>query len=460
MKTVSPIKQKFIVDFFGILETSCNYCILRNYEMYPEKMGDDIDVMVDAPNVDVVKTTILPIVEHLGWDYHVKFYKDGFAPIVCFYTTDDTVDTCQIDIYTKFLWRGNLFADGEAVLASRWRYKSFLVASHGADLAITLSKEFMGSGKVRAKYREKMASFAKDDKKGFYSVLESIYGKQQVDLLYKYCIEEAFDRIDALAKPFQKRVMNQNRVVYIKKSLGMTVERIKNWFKPEGKLIAFVGPDGSGKTTLIGKMDDYMERFFPHNSKIFHRRYEVFPELHTGLGISSMGGKIVAGKERVVEEKPGKPKRKKRSLMSIIASLAVVFYYTLEYSICSLWAFRLVRKRTLILYDRYYYDWFVQPATRDVVWPIRHFLLALVRKPDLIVHLIASGDHIFKRKQDLNAIEIDNQNYYMSRILKSCKNVEDLNMEQLNADQVAAEVFRMTIEKFYGKRPRINPKKA
>lgn len=459
MKEVSKIKQKFIVDFFKALECKRDYCILRNYEEYPEKMGDDIDIIVDAQSDNVVKDEILPIVEQLGWDYYVKFHKDGFTPIICMYTTNDTVDTCQIDVYTKFQWRGNLFANGKAVLASKTRFKDFLVASHGADLAITIAKEFMGSHKVRTKYRTKMAQFAKDDKEGFYSVLGDVYG-ELTDKLYQYCISEDFDKIDALSDDFMKKVKSQNRWLYTKRSLSGTMERIKHWFKPEGKLIAFVGPDGSGKTTLIGKMDDYMERLFPHNSKIFHRRYEIFPELRTGLGLSSMKGQISSGKPGTEKKDKDPNKKVKRSLLSKLATLFVVFYYTLEYFIGNFIAYRLVVRRTLILYDRYYYDHFVQPTSRDVIWPLRHLLLALVRKPDLIVHLIASGDHIFKRKQDLNPKEIDNQNFYMSRVLSCCKNVEDLNMEQLNADQVAAEVFRMTINKFYGFRPKENPKEA
>ena len=458
MKEVSEVKQKFIVDFFKALEEKRDYCILRNYEEYPQKMGDDIDIIVDAKEGDVIEDVVVPIIKQLGWDYHIKLRQEGFTPVVCMYTTDDTVDICQIDFYTKFLWRGNQFADGKAVLDTKVRFKNFLVAGHGADLAITLTKEFMGSGKVRKKYRTKMANFAKDDKDGFYAVLSGIYG-DLTDKLYKYCVNEEFEKIDKLAKPFKHKVRKQSFLKYLNCSFRGFTARIGNWFHPEGKLIAFVGPDGSGKTTLIGKLDDYLERFFPHNSKIYHRRYEIFPELKTGLGLSSMKGKIAGGKERVTDKQQEEiQKKKKRSFLSILASLFVVFYYTLEYSVGSIMAYRLLTKRTLILYDRYYYDHFVQPTTRDVIWPIRHFLLALVRKPNLTVHLIASGDHIFKRKQDLNAIEIDNQNYYLNRILKCCKNVEDLNMEQLNADQVAAEVFRMTINKFYGFRPKTNAK--
>jgi len=284
--------------------------------------------------------------------------------------------------------------------------------------------------------------------------MNPVYGELTHEI-YKALIDERYSDVDGFAKHMKSIVKNTSLTTYFRMSIKAYLERIKHWVRPEGRLIAFVGPDGSGKTTLIGKEDVYLERLFPHNSKIFHRRYEIFPELHTGHGLSSMKGKIKSG-ESNLDEKTNIVRKQKRSVISKLAAWFVVMYYTLEFVVGGRLAAKLMRKRTLILYDRYYYDHFVQPATRDLIWPWRYLLLGMVKKPNLIIHLIASGEHIYKRKQDLNKKEIDIQNQYMGRVLKCCKNVVSLNMEQLNADQVAAEVFRIVIEKFYGFRPKEN----
>ena len=66
-------------------------------------------------------------------------------------------------------------------------------------------------------------------------------------------------------------------------------------YSTKGQLIAFVGPDGSGKTTIIDKESEYLKPFF-YFIKKYHMRFNIFPELKTGHGFSSMKGRVKVSK--------------------------------------------------------------------------------------------------------------------------------------------------------------------
>ena len=305
----SENKQAFIVNFFKKLKSNKSYCILRNYDKLPFENGDDIDMLVDDSSDDIVDKVILPIIMELGWQYHIKFRKEGFTPILCLYTTSNSVDVLQLDIYTKFVWRGNRFVDEKSILLSSTMFNDFCVASKGSDAAVTVIKELIGSESIRKKYHERLPLYLHEDKEGFYQTLETIYPKKLIDVIAQDIEDFHFDILKKKAKTIKKVVKNQNKRTYWNRSFAAFKHRRKDKRFFRGKLIAFVGPDGSGKTTLINNESELLERFFPHNVTIFHRRYEIFKELKTGHGFSSMKGEYVSGKSEMTEQKSEEKKK-------------------------------------------------------------------------------------------------------------------------------------------------------
>ena len=131
-----------------------------------------------------------------------------------------------------------------------------------------------------------------------------------------------------------------------------------------------------------------------------------------------------------------------------MASWFVVIYYTIEFALGRLIIGQIKRKNGLILYDRYYYDFFTQPTTRDLIYPCRRFLLALVKRPDIIIHLNADPEVVYSRKQELCLEEIAAQNIYMKRVLKDVKNSYIVITSTKSANEIAAEVFKIIIDKY------------
>lgn len=445
----SVVKQDFIRRFFLLLGKKLDYCILRNYETLPEEDGggSDIDILVRATNSAIVDTIIIPDVCSFGWKPIVLSRTEMQALLVCVHTTDTSVDTVVFDIAIKLLWRGNRYADETAILKGALAHGEFFVASHGADAAVGVVKKLLAAGYVGEKYLEKVSQYTKDDPEGFLSALVPIFGNLAEELR-ESCRNAQLEQINAITGSLRGKVRKANLGQYINDRIQKVNGRVRRFICPPGKLIVFVGPDGSGKTTLLEKTTDYLKEFFLNEPALFHGGYELFPKLPTGTGIASMKGKIHSGTSDMTAERMEQIKAK-RSTISKLATWIVVLYYTLEYVFGNALTVRLIRKNKWVFHDRYYYDWFIEPTSRDLIWERRGWLLSLVRNPDLIIHLFADGEMIHNRKPELSAEEIDIENHYLSRILCGCKNVVDINTGNHSVDGVAAEIFRIIVKRFY-----------
>ena len=97
-------------------------------------------------------------------------------------------------------------------------------------------------------------------------------------------------------------------------------------------------------------------------------------------------------------------KKEKRNFISIIASWIVVAYYTLEFIVGRFIISGVKRRCGIVLFDRYYYDFFVQPTTRNLIWRFRKLLLFFVQKPDITIHLIAPPEVLYERKRELKQL--------------------------------------------------------
>lgn len=434
----NPHTKKFVHDFFSLLnEEKISYCILRGYEKLPEKIGRDIDIFIEER--DGVQKLIENLVCSLNWNYYKKIDQDGFFTYICDKVTGSNVSVLQLDFWTSLNWRGITWCSSSEILSGKRLFKDFYIPAYGSEAAVTGIKELMGGGHVKEKYYITLKSMVSKDKKKFVRCLKPAFGEFSEALAENFA-NGNFNWIDQQSSKLKKILIKKDMVRYFRTSLQRGILKLSEWFIPKGKLIAFVGPDGSGKTTIIERVSEYLRPYFC-NVKTYHMRYEIFPELKTGFGLSSMKGTLGKTEEDQASQNQRKKKSKKRSLVSIVASWIVVIYYTLEFMVGNVIADHYKRKKELIMYDRYYYDHFLQPTTRDLIYPFRKILLRLVKKPDLVVHLNADPNVVYARKQELKPKEIEAQNQYIERILHDVDTAITINTSVKDIDEISKEVF-------------------
>ena len=168
--------------------------------------------------------------------------------------------------------------------------------------------------------------------------------------------------------------------------------KIKRVFQPTGIIIALLGPDGCGKSTLSAMLQKELAPAFRGHIN-FHLRPYFF------------SFKKVGTTPPVYDPHAQKPR-------SAISSALKLFYFLLDYVLGFIFILYPLKARShLILFDRYYHDLMIDPKRYRYKAPMRLAVLIgyLIPKPDLFLVLDAPARIIQSRKQEVPFSETERQ---------------------------------------------------
>jgi thymidylate kinase len=162
-------------------------------------------------------------------------------------------------------------------------------------------------------------------------------------------------------------------------------------------IIAFLGVDGSGKSTVI---KEFTKKASSSWSEIryIHFRPNLFQKNISNTPIT----KPHAGKSR-----------------GLFMSIIKIIYFIVEYNIAFIQNY--FKPNQLIIYDRYCYDIIADPKRTKFTLPLKfsNFMMNLIPSPDLIYYLYAPIDILYDRKQEINKsdLKLIHENYlFLSKI--------------------------------------------
>lgn len=176
---------------------------------------------------------------------------------------------------------------------------------------------------------------------------------------------------------------------------------IRRVSRPTGFFVVFLGPDGSGKSSVIRRVESALA--------------PAFRRTHTA------------------HLKPGLCCRRRTSVMDAsrphaqasygpVASLGKLFFFWLDYAL-GFWRriFPKLVRSTLVLYDRYYPDILVDPRRYRYGGPgfLAEVLGNLLPRPDLWILLDAPTEVLQERKQEVSPDETARQRARYRRVIRS-----------------------------------------
>lgn len=302
----------------------------------------------------------------------------------------------EIDLITAFDRKGLIYLDAVEVMfgAQPW-YGGLRKASIQHDFEYMLLFHLANGQSPSAKHRSFFSSLDTEKRRAIFSHLCTKYK------LTNQVIEELYEPGSRHWRKIQRgiRLLAANRWytkpkriwVYLK---DLTMDLRYN----RGIMITVSGVDGAGKSTVLQHIQDTLQSRYRQKTVLLRHRPGIIPILS-----SFKYGKKNAEK-RAAQNLPRQGTNKSKP-----ASLLRFAWYLLDYLLGQIYVwFRYTLRGYTVLYDRYYFDYIIDPKRSNITLPtwLLKACYSCIVKPRLNFFLYASPELILQRKKELNTSEI------------------------------------------------------
>jgi thymidylate kinase len=394
MKTYGSTKQMpaFFGHLFRLLDAhGVRYCVLHAWERLPQEVVSDVDLAIHPAD----RSKLAKIFGLLR--------DSGFTPIQCFnysvgafYFVFSWFDGCTLqsvplDIIFQH-WRSGLSVlRVEDLLARRQRFKDLWIPSLEDQFAYLLAKRTW-----KGKASEEQASRLKDLVKRLgcptaERIASQIFPDEWSNRIVAACLDGSIaPQLRSVRKYPWLVAAVRHPVALMRHAVGQSIRIARRLRHPTGLVIAVVGPDGSGKDTVINALRSQLSAGFRRVKQYHWRPHLVFPKKNAPA----------------VTNPHASPPRS--TILSSFYLLGFVLDYWLGYVLSIRPA---IFRSSLVIFDRYFYDVIVDPRRSRFGGPswLPRLLARLVHRPDLILLLDADENLMYARKKELPVEELRRQ---------------------------------------------------
>jgi thymidylate kinase len=282
--------------------------------------------------------------------------------------------------------------------------RGFYVAAPVAQFFYHLTKK-ISKGELKEQQVSKLSIIYSECAPDAEALMKRMFSARNASLLIDALAFRKWDEVRANQTAIRRELYNQKDYggfqSRAKCLLIETFRKVLRICAPTGCCVAILGPDGSGKSSVIEQYLFALRPAFRHSAS-FHLR----PRLLRGS----------AAGETVNTTPHGQMPR------GVLASTVKLLFLWADYV---LGYYFLVRPRlmrsTLVVFDRYYHDMLVDARRFRYGGPLwlAHLVAALIPMPDLMIFLDAPANVLQTRKQEVAAVESARQ-VRAYRVIANC----------------------------------------
>ncbi|MBI3669747.1 MAG: hypothetical protein HY237_08215 [Acidobacteria bacterium] len=394
----------FLQELFQAFEQACLvYAVAGNYDALPAHLGGgDLAILVNSADVE----RAYQVLTGAAHSCSAKVFRiDQEFALWTVVLHLDPLWVLRVDVAPpdSLRWRGMQFLDLGLALRRRIQEKG-VWRLHAEDVVfMQFCRGVMCNFRLREECRLPILNLYRNRPKEFEQQLAEIFGRGCAARLVDVCGQEKFESLATLGRRLRRAVIWRS---FLRRPLKTTRDiltyvgwRCREYIRPNGLMVAVLGPDGSGKSTLIQALQRDITRQLHFGAQVHHWRPGLLPSLSSLLARPYNDAPVTNPRGR----KPN----------GWLLSLISVTYYFADF-VLGYWALvrpRLGRQCLAVIFDRYFYDYLIDQIYYRISlpqWVIRFYSL-LIPRPDLVIFLVADPKTIYDRKPELSLEEIQRQ---------------------------------------------------
>ena len=421
MTSPTPLSRLLTPLFAAFEQADVRYCVLRGYADLPNETRNDVDLAIGAESGERAEQVVRTVSRETGWLVVGRTAQAGFLRLNLFHP-EHPGGVLPLDLCTQHSVWGMVYADADVVLQSSHAHAGMRVARPGCEAAISLLKGLTRHGAVKARedHRARLAECLDLDPEGFRACSAHLLGESLCEELVAATRAERWGDLEQLAGRIRRELSRRAgrlRVGFealrarIRTRLAAFSRRKGLDFRG-GLFLCLLGPDGSGKTALSLALEERIGGLFATTEQ-YHSLAGLLPQLK-GLKQFFYGlrGKPIPDSPLKGVAQPGvvaKP-------MPAIRSSIYIVYYGIEYTLYRLAVRRKLRRNHLVIFDRYFYDYYLMRVHGNAPQWLLGLFARLIAQPDVLFVLLADPEAIFRRKPELTPEVISQQQQILKRL--------------------------------------------
>jgi thymidylate kinase len=428
------LKASVARALIAALTNECKaYCMLSGYEHLPDAFDTDIDFMVDREGFERMPT----IIEHVAEQTNTRLFHTVEHEITArSYSLGSQsgadLRIVQPDSAYDYRHFGVLWLRSDEVLAARrWHPRGFWIPSAAHEFAYYIIKR-LNKLYFTQEHGLKLHRLYEEDSRGCDQMIARFWKGPKQGALSRMAASNDWTELLEAQEPFRNELMRNSAESFLEKvkvAPTRAVHFLRRVVNPTGGWIAFIGPDGAGKSAVINAVRQQLV-FAYREVRCFHLRPKVL-----------RGG---AKTEAAVTDPHGQPPR------GLPASIAKAFLLVADYFLGYLVQLApAMRRSQLIIFDRYIYDLLVDSKRiryGGPAWLLR-LVAGIVPRPGLVILLDAPAEVLWSRKQEVPFEEVVRQRSAYLQIAQTVPSAVIVNAAR-SIDDVVHDVDNVIVEHF------------